>query len=243
MQNSSGDYKIQFYAEGLSEDFTAGADYTSGDPIAVAGRAGIVQNDVASGKKGSARVSGLAVGRKITGAMTAGAVIGWDNDGDPLNGTAGTGALTTVLGDMDIVMGSVAVAALETDETVVIRLNAFANADTLDAVPVQAHIADVAAQTQDDLTDNSGGTPDTTLAAVDVEITDPADTPADADALRDDLVANAIPEIEASLTTLANAVASLTAQLAKVKVDVAAGNAKTNAVLVALETAKIVADS
>ena len=35
-----------FYAEGLSEDFTAGADYTSGDPIAVAGRAGIVAADV-----------------------------------------------------------------------------------------------------------------------------------------------------------------------------------------------------
>ena len=153
--------------------------------------------------------------------MTAGAVIGWDNDADPLNGTAGSGALTTVLGDMDLVMGSVAVAALETDETVVIRLNSFANADVLDAVPLQAHVADVGAQTQDDLTDNSGGTPDTTLAAVDVAITDPADAPADADALRDDLVANAIPEIEASLTTIANAVASLAAQLAKVKADVA----------------------
>ena len=34
------------------------------------------------------------------------------------------------------------------------------------------------------------------------DITDPADTPADADALRDDLVANAIPEIESALDAL-----------------------------------------
>jgi len=33
-------------------------------------------------------------------------------------------------------------------------------------------------------------------------ITDPADTPADADALRDDLVANTIPDIEAALDAL-----------------------------------------
>ena len=39
-------------------------------------------------------------------------------------------------------------------------------------------------------------------------ITDPADTPADADALRDDLVANTIPSIEAKLDALATVVNS-----------------------------------
>lgn len=56
-------------------------------------------------------------------------------------------------------------------------------------------------QTSADLTDNTGGTATTTLAA----INDPGDTPADADALRDDLVANFTPRVR-------NAIASLAAQ-------------------------------
>lgn len=52
------------------------------------------------------------------------------------------------------------------------------------------------------LTDNSGGVASDTLAV----ITMPADTPASADALRDDLVANALPAIK-------NAVASLSAKV------------------------------
>lgn len=48
------------------------------------------------------------------------------------------------------------------------------------------------------LTDNSGGTADNTVQA----LTDPADTPVDADALRDDLVANLIPELRNNLADL-----------------------------------------
>ena len=62
------------------------------------------------------------------------------------------------------------------------------------------------------LTDNSGGTSGAgTIAAIGIAVTDPADTPADADALRDDLVANTIPSIETELTNLRNAVATLAA--------------------------------
>ena len=53
-------------------------------------------------------------------------------------------------------------------------------------------------------------------------ITDPADSPASADALRDDLVANTIPEIKAALDAL---------------------GAKLNALLLALETGEILAGS
>jgi hypothetical protein len=53
-------------------------------------------------------------------------------------------------------------------------------------------------------------------------ITDPADTPADADALRDDLVANAIPDTESALNALGT---------------------KINSILSALETAGILASS
>ena len=62
------------------------------------------------------------------------------------------------------------------------------------------------------LVDNSGGTDGAgTIAAVGVTITDPADTPASADALRDDLVNNTIPSIEAEVANLRNAVATLAA--------------------------------
>lgn len=49
------------------------------------------------------------------------------------------------------------------------------------------------------LTDNTSGTANDTLQA----LTDPTDTPADADTLRDDLVANLIPELRNNLADLA----------------------------------------
>ncbi len=49
-----------------------------------------------------------------------------------------------------------------------------------------------------DLTDNSAGTADDTIQA----LTDPADAPASADALRDDLVANLIPELRNNIADL-----------------------------------------
>lgn len=63
------------------------------------------------------------------------------------------------------------------------------------------------------LTDNSGGTANTTVQA----LTNPADAPLTADALRDDLVANLIPELR-------NNIADLTAQINALIIDLA--NAK-----------------
>ncbi len=72
----------------------------------------------------------------------------------------------------------------------------------------------VGAVTVNNLTDDSGGSSGgDTIAAVLVAITDPADTPADADALRDDLVINTIPDIETGLTDCANAIATLAAKV------------------------------
>lgn len=52
------------------------------------------------------------------------------------------------------------------------------------------------------LTDNTAGTADNTLAA----LPDPTDTPASADALRDDLVANLIPVLRNNYADLASQV-------------------------------------
>ena len=82
-----------------------------------------------------------------------------------------------------------------------------ADTSTYGTVKQQTLIAD-----QTVLTDSSGGTSGSgTIAAIGIVVTDPADTPADADALRDDLVANTIPSIETELTNLRNAVATLAA--------------------------------
>lgn len=78
---------------------------------------------------------------------------------------------------------------------------AVATTTFLGGVLMQTLIADVAA-----LTDNSGGTSGgTTIAA----IVDPADTPVDADTLRDDLVANTIPSLKNAIATLAAYATSL----------------------------------
>jgi len=75
------------------------------------------------------------------------------------------------------------------------------------AVLLQGLVADAEV-----LSDSSGGTSGSgTIAAVGIDVTDPGDAPADADALRDDLVDNTIPSIETELSNLRNAVATLAA--------------------------------
>lgn len=59
------------------------------------------------------------------------------------------------------------------------------------------------------LTDSISGSVASTLAA----IPDPADTPASADALRDDLVANTLPKIRNALSSIASTVNSIRTQL------------------------------
>lgn len=63
------------------------------------------------------------------------------------------------------------------------------------------------------LTDSSGGTANTTIQA----LTDPADLPLTADALRDDLVANLIPELRNNYADLAAQVNALIVDLANAK--------------------------
>lgn len=67
----------------------------------------------------------------------------------------------------------------------------------------------------DPLQDESEGTPSVTSTVG--AIPDPADSPANADALRDDLVANTLPAIRDALATLAAAVNSILAAGAKTK--------------------------
>jgi hypothetical protein len=205
---------------------------------------------------GIKKVSGeLAAELSITGGLTTasdGLAIKCKSGGGAsvdANGLSVSGATVNNFQTMNCPAGTDPVASISTDTlnfTVTYGLTITGNSGTKTiafSVKRQAHVADVTAQTQDALTDSTGGTPATTLAAIGIAITDPADAPASADALRDDLVTNTIPSIEASLTSIRNSVASLAAQLAKVKTDVSNDKTKINAVLAALETAEILAAS
>jgi hypothetical protein len=58
---------------------------------------------------------------KATGAINDGAALYWDADGDPLGGTAGTGAITTTSSNNTFV-GFAVGAAAETDTTVMVHM-------------------------------------------------------------------------------------------------------------------------
>lgn len=101
----------------------SGAAIASGDPVLVGSILGIATKDIADGSCGVLAVTKVHSVRKATGAVTQGAALYWDADGNPLNGETGIGCLTTTSTDNTLV-GYAAIAAAETDETVGIKLNA-----------------------------------------------------------------------------------------------------------------------
>ena len=135
------------------------------------------------------------------------------------------------------------------------------------AIAPAAHIADVAAVTQDTLTDSSGGTPATTLASsiltgtltgtvngalVDIAAASGAcagDTTPSATNVNSAIATAVAPivtgvneqnkEMLTAIIALTNSVASLSAQLAKAKADNAAQVTTINAILARLEAAGI----
>ena len=96
------------------------------------------------------------------------------------------------------------------------------NTDSLDEGTTNLYYTDVRADTRVDAGFLSRQQTHEVNASIAHAITDPANTPATADALRDDLVLNAIPDIESALNAL---------------------GAKINAILVKLEGAETFADS
>lgn len=95
---------------------------------------------------------------------------------------------------------------------------------------LQTSITDVTAFTAGALTDNSAGTANDTLQAM----PDPTDSPADVDALRDDLVATLLPAVR-------NNVADLAAKVNALITFCESAEAKINAILDALDASKTTA--
>jgi len=89
--------------------YTAGSAVTAGTPILTSiGVVGIPVNDIAAGDTDELDVCGRFRAWGVASqAWAVGDRIGWDANGDPLNGTAGSGAYTKTVTDWDFAVGTV----------------------------------------------------------------------------------------------------------------------------------------
>ena len=93
-------------------DYTpSGAAVTGGDVVVVGEIVGVCVTDLADGEKGSLQVTGVFRFPKATGAITVGAKVYWDEDGNPVTGDAGSGAATTTATSNKLAGYAVAAAA------------------------------------------------------------------------------------------------------------------------------------
>lgn len=68
---------------------------SAGDCVSIGSLFGMVATDLAASERGSVVVSGQVSMPKVTGAISRGARVYWNPTGDPVSGTAGSGAITT----------------------------------------------------------------------------------------------------------------------------------------------------
>lgn len=147
-----------FRQDGLSIDYTPGSAVDAGTPVSQQGYVGIPKVDIAANALGALAVTGLFDFVKVTGALAVGDVIYWDSDGDPVGGTAGTGAATGVEANGDFVLGTCTAAAVSAGAIARTNLNDWPGNSVLDSFPVVAAIADMGAETQATMNDSSTGT-------------------------------------------------------------------------------------
>tara|TARA_R110002072_G_scaffold238769_3_gene396390 strand:- start:10357 stop:11040 length:684 start_codon:yes stop_codon:yes gene_type:complete len=76
-------------------DHTPSSAVTAGDVVVTGARVEIARTDIAADRQGSLSCEGIYDIVKVTGAIAVGVDVFWDADGDPVGGTAGSGAATT----------------------------------------------------------------------------------------------------------------------------------------------------
>lgn len=80
---------------GEAVDYTPSSAVAAGDVVVQGSLPGFARSPIAANELGSLGVVGVFRVAKANGAISAGAAVYWDADGDPEGGTAGTGAATT----------------------------------------------------------------------------------------------------------------------------------------------------
>lgn len=114
------------HAAGNMLEYTPAAAKTAGQMVQVAGLAAMVADAITANAKGAVQIKGHIKARAAAVAGNQGDVVGWDEDGDPYGGTAGSGAITTDLSVADFIVGSLAEALTATDGESIVRLNEYA---------------------------------------------------------------------------------------------------------------------
>ncbi|MCE5280331.1 MAG: DUF2190 family protein [Planctomycetaceae bacterium] len=109
--------RATFVQDGNSVDYTPGSAVAAGDVIVQGTLVGIARTPIAASILGSLAVRGIFDVVKAAVEIAAGAAVYWDADGDPVGGTAGTGAATTTRTG-NTFMGFAVAAAADTAATV-----------------------------------------------------------------------------------------------------------------------------
>ncbi|MCY2925899.1 MAG: DUF2190 family protein [Planctomycetota bacterium] len=111
-----------YVQEGDMIDYTPTSAVAAGQVVVLGNTVGIASEPIAASALGALAAEGLFDVAKATGAITAGNAVYWDADGDPVGGTAGTGAATTTA-TSNTYMGLAVADAAETAGTVRVRLS------------------------------------------------------------------------------------------------------------------------
>ena len=119
------DTEAMNYQAGEFIDYTPSVARTAGEMVQTAGRAAMCATAIAANALGSAQIKGVikVAAAAVTGS--AGDIVGWDEDGDPYGGTAGSGAATTTLADADFLIGTLTAALTATDGVAKVELNKY----------------------------------------------------------------------------------------------------------------------
>jgi len=102
-------------------DYTPAAAVVVGQVVVVGRILGIASRAIAADALGALAIEGVFDIVSKNEAITAGAAVYWDADGDPYGGTAGTGAITATISD--VLAGYATAAAGATDGTVRVKLD------------------------------------------------------------------------------------------------------------------------
>jgi len=113
--------QARFIQDGNTIDYTPSSAVAAGDVVVQGSILGIAKIPIAASALGALATVGVFDVAKATGAINLGAAVYWDADGNPVGGTAGTGAATTTSGG-NTFMGFAVLAAESGDTTVRVLL-------------------------------------------------------------------------------------------------------------------------
>jgi predicted RecA/RadA family phage recombinase len=102
-------------------DYTPASAVVTGQVIVQSSLVGIAKTNIAASVLGTLAIAGVFDVAQKAEVIAAGKPVYWDADGDPYNGTAGTGAVTATVAD-GVFMGFALALTTATTETVRVAL-------------------------------------------------------------------------------------------------------------------------